>query len=103
LAGARPIVVEAGGTRPKNTCMKTAGQYEADSSMGPLLDRLEHGEEVTITRKGKPVARLIAVEHANGARVDDAVRGLKNFRDTVNRPPATMAEILAARHEGLRP
>lgn len=32
---------------------------EAENQLGSLLDRVESGEEVVITRYGKPVARLI--------------------------------------------
>lgn len=32
---------------------------EAENQLGSLLDRVESGEEVVITRHGKPVARLV--------------------------------------------
>jgi prevent-host-death family protein len=32
---------------------------EAETSLGSLLDRVERGEEIVITRGGKPVARLV--------------------------------------------
>jgi len=35
------------------------GAFEAKNKLGMLLDRVEHGEEITITRHGKPVARLV--------------------------------------------
>ena len=35
------------------------GAFEAKNKLGMLLDRVEHGEEIVITRHGKPVARLI--------------------------------------------
>ncbi len=34
------------------------GAFEAKNTLGALLDRVEKGEEVVITRHGKPVARL---------------------------------------------
>ncbi|MBI1868436.1 MAG: type II toxin-antitoxin system prevent-host-death family antitoxin [Methylocystis sp.] len=34
------------------------GAFEAKNTLGSLLDRVEKGEEVIITRRGKPVARL---------------------------------------------
>jgi prevent-host-death family protein len=34
------------------------GAFEAKNTLGALLDRVEQGEEVVITRHGKPVARL---------------------------------------------
>jgi prevent-host-death family protein len=34
------------------------GAFEAKNTLGALLDRVEHGEEIVITRHGKPVALL---------------------------------------------
>lgn len=38
------------------------GAFEAKNTLGSLLDRVEQGEEVVITRHGKPVARLVPNE-----------------------------------------
>jgi prevent-host-death family protein len=35
------------------------GAFEAKNKLSALLDLVERGEEVTITRHGKPVARLV--------------------------------------------
>ena len=35
------------------------GAFEAKNTLGTLLDRVERGEEIIITRHGKPVARLV--------------------------------------------
>jgi prevent-host-death family protein len=35
------------------------GAFEAKNTLGSLLDRVAQGEEVVITRHGKPVARLV--------------------------------------------
>ena len=42
--------------------MYVIGAFEAKNTLGSLLDRVEHGEEILITRHGKPVARLIPNE-----------------------------------------
>jgi prevent-host-death family protein len=34
------------------------GAFEAKNCLGQLLDRVERGEEIVITRRGKAVARL---------------------------------------------
>ncbi len=39
--------------------METIGAFEAKTHLGELLDRVERGESVTITRHGKPVAQLV--------------------------------------------
>jgi len=44
------------------------GAFEAKNTLGSLLDRVERGEEIVITRHGKAVARLVP----NGNRVDQS-------------------------------
>ena len=39
--------------------MREIGAFEAKNRLGHLLDLVEQGEEVVITRHGKPVARLV--------------------------------------------
>jgi prevent-host-death family protein len=39
--------------------MKEVGAFEAKNTLSALLDLVEKGEEVLITRHGKPVARLV--------------------------------------------
>ena len=39
--------------------MREIGAFEAKNRLGTLLDWVEGGEEVIITRRGKAVARLI--------------------------------------------
>lgn len=39
--------------------MRTVGAFEAKNTFGTLLDWVEQGEEVLVTRHGRPVARLI--------------------------------------------
>jgi len=46
--------------------MLEVGAFEAKNTLGSLLDRVESGEEVLITRHGRPVARLVP----NSGRVD---------------------------------
>jgi len=46
--------------------MQEIGALEAKNTLGPLLDRVQLGEEIVITRHGKPVARLVP----NSGRVD---------------------------------
>lgn len=39
--------------------MQEIGAFEAKNKLGSLLDAVERGEEIVITRRGKPVARLV--------------------------------------------
>ena len=58
----------------------TVGAFEAKTHLSSLLDRVARGEEVVITKHGKPVARLIAAERHDRDRVGDAVTRLKRLR-----------------------
>jgi antitoxin (DNA-binding transcriptional repressor) of toxin-antitoxin stability system len=40
------------------------GTFEANNQLSALLERVEKGEEILITRHGKPVARLVLPEGA---------------------------------------
>lgn len=44
--------------------MKTVPVYEAKTKFSELIAAVEHGEQVTITRRGQPVARLVAAGEA---------------------------------------
>ena len=48
--------------------MVRVGAFEAKNTLGTLLDRVQRGEEIVITRYGKPVARLVP----NSGRMDRA-------------------------------
>ena len=40
----------------------TVGAYEGMTHLAVLLDRVEKGETLTITRNGRPVARLVPTD-----------------------------------------
>lgn len=42
--------------------MREIGASDAKNKFGHLLDQVEHGEEVIITRRGKAIARLVPAE-----------------------------------------
>ena len=42
--------------------MSTVGAYEAKTHLPALLAKVERGETVTITRHGRPIAKLVPVD-----------------------------------------
>ena len=60
--------------------MKTVGAFEAKTHLSSLLEQVERGEEITITRHGKAVARLVPVGAVDRGRLEDTVARLKAFR-----------------------
>lgn len=60
--------------------MLTVGAFEAKTHLSSLLERVERGEEVVITRHGRPVARLVPAEKIDRERVNAAIAKLKALR-----------------------
>ena len=54
--------------------MREIGAFEAKNKFGHLLDQVEHGEEIVITRHGKAVARLVPA--GPGFDRDNALRAV---------------------------
>lgn len=59
------------------------GAFEAKNTLGNLLDRVERGEEIVITRHGKAVARLVPSE--SRSRQDQAQAAFERLRERARR------------------
>jgi prevent-host-death family protein len=55
------------------------GAYQAKTHLPALLERVARGEHITITKHGKPVARLVPVERTSLELRREAVERLKDF------------------------
>jgi prevent-host-death family protein len=78
--------------------MKTVQSSSAKARLAELLDEVERGETVIITRHGKPIARLIP---DGDGRQEDIRRAMADIRQMRRRAPRiTAKEILAWRDEG---
>lgn len=53
--------------------MHTVGAFEAKTHLSQLLERAERGEEIVITRRGKPVAKLVPISERPDAEAATAV------------------------------
>jgi prevent-host-death family protein len=61
--------------------MHTVGSHEAKTHRPQLLERVEHGETITITRHGKPVALLVpAVASTPRPDVSAAIAAMTEFQ-----------------------
>lgn len=61
--------------------MSSVGAYEAKTHLPQLLGRVERGETITITRHGKPVARLVPAEPVKQTDTRAAVEEMKRFQE----------------------
>jgi len=78
--------------------MREIQASEAKTHLPQILDEVERGETVIITRHGRAIARLVPEAQRRQAEVDQAIAGLSELRRRVGR--ITVTELLTARHEG---
>lgn len=79
----------------------TVGSFEAKTKLAELLDRVEAGETVTITRRGRPVARLVPAgpDEEERARRRALIEEIKRKRagwDRGAKPGSTIPELIKA-------
>jgi len=60
--------------------MIKVGSFEAKTRLSALLERVGAGEEVVITKHGRPIARLIGAGAADRRQHDQAFAELKAMR-----------------------
>jgi prevent-host-death family protein len=77
--------------------MTTVGTFEANTHLSALLERVERGEAITITRHGRAVARLVPVDAApERTRLADTVARLKAFRRGRRLGELSLKELIEA-------
>jgi prevent-host-death family protein len=78
----------------------TVGAFEAKTKLAELLDKVEAGESVTITRRGKAVAMMIAVKAGGESeRMRALVEEIKRTRVGRGKPAGpgtTISELIKA-------
>ncbi len=80
--------------------MKEVQATAAKAHLAQLLDDVEKGETIVITRHGKAIARLVPEANSLEEQRRDAIMRLKELRSEL--PVTSHAEIIAAKHEGHR-
>ena len=81
--------------------MREIQASEAKTHLPKLLDDVERGETLIITRHGRAIARIVPEVDRQQAEVDKAIEGILNLRKRTG--SITVEEILSARDEGRRP
>ena len=83
--------------------MEEIGILDARNTFSALVERVERGEEVTITRHGKAVAKLVPVDaHGDDARRREAARRLRELRAGLPRDAMAGTSIRTMIEEGRR-
>ena len=78
--------------------MREIQASEAKTHLPSILDEVERGETIVITRHGRPIARLVPEVSRRQAEIDEAVASIKRSRR--GRGSITLEEILSSIHEG---
>lgn len=90
-------------TTNKTDSPKAVGAHDAKTNLGQLLDRVERGEVIVITRHGEPVARLVPFQdQVDRAAVRENLQALKTIsaRIQARGVALTQAEIKASIEDG---
>jgi prevent-host-death family protein len=78
--------------------MREIQASDAKARLAQLLDDVERGETLVITRHGRPIARIVPETNRRQEEVDKA---LSSIRDLCKRTrKLSLKEILSARGEG---
>jgi prevent-host-death family protein len=78
--------------------MTEVGMHEAKTNLSKLVERVEGGEEIVITRRGEPAVRLVSERRGGGfASLAGAWRGRVKIADDFDELPDDLAEALGAR------
>lgn len=72
--------------------IKTVGAYEAKTHLPALLDSVESGEKIVITRHGIPVAILMPYQEKSDS-IDSTINALLEFRKGKHLGEVTIAEL----------
>ena len=83
--------------------MAEVGAVEAKNNLSALIERAERGEEIVITRRGRPVAKLVPFQNAPGS--EQAIQAAERIRQRARskgRGDFDWEEWKAYRDEGRR-
>jgi prevent-host-death family protein len=78
--------------------MREIQASEAKVHLPQLLDEVERGATLIITRHGRPIARIVPEVDRRQEEIDKALAGIRALRERTGR--ITAGELLSARDEG---
>jgi prevent-host-death family protein len=78
--------------------MREIQASEAKAHLPQLLDDVERGETLIITRHGRAIARIVPEADRRQEEIDKAIMGIQDLRRRTGR--ITVDELRSARDEG---
>ncbi len=73
--------------------MITVGTFEAKTKLSALLDQVESGEVVQITRHGKTIAKIVKVENLTQPNAAELVARINRIADRHTLGPYSWKEL----------
>ena len=80
--------------------MRAVQASDAKARLAQLLDDVERGETIIITRPGRALARIVPDAGRRQEEVDAAIETINGLRKRTGK--VTLDDLLSARHEGHR-
>jgi len=74
--------------------MTDIGAYEAKTHLSELLDRVENGERITITRYGRPVAELVPAGDSPAVTTAEAIERILETRERRTLGGVSVADLI---------
>jgi prevent-host-death family protein len=78
--------------------MREVQASDAKAHLPQLLDDVERGDTIVITRHGRPIARIVPEADRRQQEIGKAIEGIKALRKRTGK--ITVDDLLSARHEG---
>jgi prevent-host-death family protein len=80
--------------------MRAIQASEAKTHLPQLLDDVEHGETLIITRHGRAIARIVPDVDRRQTEIEQAIESIQQLRKRTGR--VSVEDLLHARDEGRR-
>ena len=80
---------------------QTIGAFEAKTHFSQIIEQAEHGADFIITRRGKPVAKIIPFEQKKEMSRQEALESFRELRKLYRGEPGSF-NIREAIEEGRR-
>lgn len=74
--------------------MRHVGIFEAKTHLSQLLDDVERGEEIVVTRRGKPIAHIVPAPDDRQRKAKEAVSKIRALRMGLSLGGATLKELI---------
>ncbi len=81
--------------------MREVQASEAKTRFAELLNDVERGETLLITRHGRRIARIVPEEGRRRQEIEQALAGIRGLRKRAGR--IALRDLLSAREEGRKP